>query len=66
MIKAEQDNEQGIVAVEVHGNRDQNESELIAILISALSAFDENDIAEMLQVAVEYHNTGKPFDGQIN
>lgn len=66
MIKAQQNTEQGIVKLEVDGDRQQNESELIAILISALDAFTVNDIAEMLQIAEQYKETGKPFTGQTS
>lgn len=65
MIKAERDTEQNIVVVEVDGDRQQNENELIAILISALDAFDPDDIIDMLQIAKKYKDTGEPFTGQI-
>lgn len=64
MIKAQQDTEQGIVMLEVDGDRQQNESELIAILISALDAFTVDDIADMVQIAKKYKETGEPFTGQ--
>lgn len=65
MIRAERTKDD-VVAVEVNGDKEQNENELIAILISALSAFSEDDILQMLVAAVQYHNTGKTFDGHIN
>ena len=65
MIKAERTNND-VVAVEVTGDKEQNENELIAIMISALSAFSEDDILQMLAAAVKYHDTGKTFDGHIN
>lgn len=65
MIRAERTNDD-VVAVEVNGDKEQNENELIAILISALSAFSEDEILQMLAAAVQYHNTGKTFDGHIN
>lgn len=64
MIKAEQDTAAGIVAVSVDGDRKQNEAELIAILISALDAFNNDDILEMLELANRYKETGEPFTGQ--
>lgn len=66
MIRAEQNTDGNNIAVEVEGDLEQNESELIAIMISALSAFSEEDILQMLTAAVQYHNTGKAFDGHIN
>ena len=66
MIRAEQDLEAGVVCVEVDGDRKQNESEVIAILISALSAFSADDITEMLALAVKYYESGEPFKGRMN
>lgn len=54
MITTILDEENSRIEVRTDGDRDTMESELIAIMINALSDFTPDDLTEMLAVAVKY------------
>lgn len=54
MITTILDEEHNRIEVRTDGDKEQMESELIAIMINALSDFTPEDLAEMLAVAVQY------------
>ena len=59
MIKAEKDLKEKCIKVLYEGDLKEKESELIAVLISALDDFSKEDLQQMLQTAAEYKDNGK-------
>lgn len=59
MIKATKDTKADAIKMIYQGDIKDKESEIIAILISALNDFSVKDLEEMLQLADQYKNNGK-------
>lgn len=52
--------DKGQIEVRADGNRDQIESDLIAIMIYALADFTPEDLEEMLEIAIGYRQEEPP------